>query len=262
MAGEEVFCRSVDNEVRDEEEWQLQCSKIMERVGAMVVEEDGEVRDGVIRIGGLDISFFKDSQRAVAAVVVCECPDMRVVYSDFEEVIISEPYVPGYLALRECQPLMGLVRKLKKQAPGVYPDYILVDGNGRLHPAEAGLACHVGVELDMPVVGVAKNLLCLDGLSKDGVLQGLAALRAQNGSGAKNHDLILPLTGDSGKSWGCAVCTRGSSRPLFVSIGHKVTLDTAVNIVRQCCLYRIPEPVRQADLMSREHIRRVQARLL
>ncbi|XP_042198246.1 endonuclease V isoform X4 [Callorhinchus milii] len=133
-----------------------------------------------------------------------------------------------------------------------YPDLevILVDGNGSLHQREFGVACHLGVLTDLPCVGVAKNLLWVDGLEEKILLkEKLKDLQEAGGT--------YPLTGSSGKVLGMALksCER-STKPVYVSAGHRVSLETAVRLTHSCCNFRVPEPIRQADIRSREYIRK------
>ncbi|KAM5307775.1 endonuclease V isoform 4-T4 [Glossophaga mutica] len=133
-----------------------------------------------------------------------------------------------------------------------YPELevLLVDGNGRLHPRGFGVACHLGVLTDLPCVGVAKKLLQVDGLENDALHKDKIRLLRAGGDS-------FPLTGGSGAVWGVALRSHErSTKPLYVSVGHRVSLDSAVRLTRSCCRFRVPEPVRQADIRSRDHIRR------
>lgn len=112
-----------------------------------------------------------------------------------------------------------------------------------------GLACQLGVLADVPTLGIGKNLHMIDGLERDAV-DAEAARCLQRGGQS------FPLVGDSGTTWGACVRSTDSARnPIFVSIGHRISLDTAVRLAHACCQHRIPEPVRLADLRSREFIR-------
>eukprot|EP00267_Zea_mays_P042896 XP_020394931.1 endonuclease V isoform X3 [Zea mays] len=110
-------------------------------------------------IGGTDISFLKeDPSTACAAVVVLNADTLEVVHEEFNVVRLQVPYIPGFLAFREAPVLLGLLEKLKINAPHFCPQLLMVDGNGLLHPrAGFGLACHLGVLADIPTIGVGKN---------------------------------------------------------------------------------------------------------
>ncbi|XP_054313835.1 endonuclease V isoform X3 [Pongo pygmaeus] len=204
------------------------------RLKARVVNRDTEAwqRDpafsGLQRVGGVDVSFVKgDSVRACASLVVLSFPELEVVYEESRMVSLTAPYVSGFLAFREVPFLLELVQQLREKEPGLMPQVLLVDGNGVLHHRGFGVACHLGVLTDLPCVGVAKKLLQVDGLENN-ALHKEKALRS--------HDR--------------------STRPLYVSVGHKMSLEAAVRLICCCCRFRIPEPVRQADICSREHIRK------
>ncbi|XP_069024226.1 endonuclease V-like isoform X1 [Embiotoca jacksoni] len=132
-----------------------------------------------------------------------------------------------------------------------YPDLevVLVDGNGLFHYREFGLACHLGVLSGLACVGVAKNLLQVHGVYKSEEHQSQIAALQKGGDS-------FPLTAASGKVLGKALRSSDkSSKPVYVSVGHKISLDTAVRLTHSCCRYRVPEPIRQADCRSREYLR-------
>lgn len=110
------------------------------------------------------------------------------------------------------------------------------------------MACHIGVLADLPTVGVGKNLHHVDGLTQSTVRELLQA--------ADSPEHILPLIGDSGCIWGAAMrSSEGSLKPIFISVGHRISLASAIAIVRMTCKFRVPEPIRQADIRSRERLR-------
>ncbi|XP_036766416.2 endonuclease V isoform X9 [Manis pentadactyla] len=133
-----------------------------------------------------------------------------------------------------------------------YPELevLLVDGNGVLHHRGFGVACHLGVLTDLPCVGVAKKLLQVDGLENNALHKEKIRLLRAGGD-------TFPLMGGSGTVLGMALKSHDhSTKPLYVSVGHKVSLEAAVRLTRGCCKFRIPEPVRQADIRSQDYIRR------
>lgn len=126
----------------------------------------------------------------------------------------------------------------------------LVDGNGVLHPQGFGLASHFGVLEDIATVGVGKTFLHVDGLTKPYVRDLMAKVHKEN-------QKCVKLVGQSGSVWGAALCTTGCVKnPIYVSVGHKLSLDSCIAIAKACSQYRVPEPIRQADLRSRQVIRR------
>ena len=128
----------------------------------------------------------------------------------------------------------------------MFPELLLVDGNGILHTRNFGAASHVGVQFDVPTIGVGKTIFYIDGLSKDRI----KAMSQENLHRAGDY---VPLVGDSGKTWGVSLrSTNESSNPIIVSQGHRVSLQTAIDATMACIRgVRIPEPIRQADLRSR-----------
>ncbi|NXT18860.1 ENDOV Endonuclease, partial [Syrrhaptes paradoxus] len=217
------------------------------RLRAAVVAEDTEewqkdaALAGLERVGGADLSYVKgDESRACASLVVLSFPGLQVLYEDCRMVAVTAPYVAGFLAFREVPFLVEAVQRLQQEEPGLKPQVLLVDGNGLLHPRGFGVACHLGVLTDLPCVGVAKNLLQVDGLVRDD-------LHKEQIRSLQREGDTFPLTGASGRVLGMVSCGdyNNSSKPLYISVGHRVCLETAVRLVKSCCRYRIPEPVRQ-----------------
>ncbi|CAL8996703.1 unnamed protein product [Prunus brigantina] len=213
-------------------------------------------------VGGVDISYSKeDPSMACGVLVVLDLQTLQVVYEDFSIVTLHVPYLPGFLAFREAPVLLELLEKMKTNANPLYPQLLMVDGNGILHPRGKvsfvgfGLACHLGILANLPTVGIGKNLHHVDGLTLSGVMQLLKAKEdyAQD---------FVTLKGCSGRIWGVAVrSTGGSLKPIFISVGHRIALDTAIRIVKMTCKFRVPEPIRQADIRSRDYLRKHQTRM-
>ncbi|XP_045425590.1 endonuclease V isoform X2 [Lemur catta] len=224
------------------------------RLKARVVDRDTEAwqRDpafsGLQRVGGVDVSFVKgDSASACASLVVLSYPELKVVYEESRMVSLTAPYVSGFLAFREVPFLVDAVRRLQAKEPGLMPQVILVDGNGVLHHRGFGVACHLGVLTGLPCIGVAKKLLHVDGLKNNALHKEKIQLLQAGGDS-------FPLTGSSGTVLGMALRSHDhSTKPLYISVGHKTGLQTAVRLTHRCCRFRIPEP---ADIRSREHVRK------
>ncbi|XP_047401175.1 endonuclease V isoform X11 [Sciurus carolinensis] len=222
------------------------------RLKALLVDRDTEAwqRDpafaGLHRVGGVDVSFVKgDSVRACASLVVLSFPELEVVYEESQMVNLTAPYVAGFLAFREVPFLVDLVRRLQEKEPGLMPQVLLVDGNGVLHHRGFGVACHLGVLTELPCVGVAKKLLQVDGLENNALHKEKIRLLQAGGD-------TFPLTGGSGTVLGMALKSHSrSTKPLYISVGHRISLEVAVRLAQRCCRFRIPEPVRQtADLTA------------
>lgn len=184
-------------------------------------------RFGRIRhVAGADVAFA--GGRAWAAVLVFGFPGLEVVEAACAEAPLAFPYVPGLLTFREGPALLRAFAALRTR-----PDLVLFDGHGVAHPAGVGLAAHMGLLLDRPSVGCAKSVLV--GEWDAGAL------------GRRRGDWV-PLV-YRGRRVGAAVRSRERTKPVFVSIGHRVGLRSAIRLALACCGgYRLPEPTRQADV--------------
>ncbi len=177
-------------------------------------------------VAGADCAFSTDKQTIFAAAVVYDRETRRVVEVARATRPAKFPYMPGFLSFREGPAVKQVIRALKREF-GAF----LFDGQGYAHPRRCGIASHLAVELDRPGVGVAKSRLI-------GIF-GRVGLKA----GA-----LAPLMDDD-EQIGVVLRTQSGMRPVFVSIGHRVDLASAVKLVLACCThYRIPEPTRQADI--------------
>lgn len=213
---------------------------------ANIIRHDCFKRGVVQYVAGLDISFEKsDSNRACAYLTVFDLKTKSNVYENFELCVMDIPYISGFLGFREVPFYKTLLEKIKDEP--FYPDVALVDGCGILHPHEFGSASHLGFEMDLPTIGVAKTLMQLDGLKEKQIKKQFLSTCFEKG----NH---VNLIGTSGTTWGAALKTSESAtNPVYVSIGHKISLPTALDIVTQCCIHRVPEPIRNSDIQSKLH---------
>lgn len=160
-----------------------------------------------------------------------------------------------YTLCREVPAFRQLITRA--QTAGFTPELLLIDGFGQLHPRRCGSATHLGVVCGVPTVGVAKDMLHLEGLTARGARE--AIFEAQAALPSAQEACSVPLRNENGEILGAAVCPPGTKKPIFVSAGHLVSLETAVDVVIKCCKYRIPEPIRQADQRSREAARKLLA---
>jgi deoxyribonuclease V len=175
-------------------------------------------------VAGADMAITHGGRHCIAGVVVWDWRAGTIVEQQNARRLLRFPYVPGLLSFREAPAVLAAIRKLKHQ-----PDLFMLDGQGRAHPRGIGLASHVGLILDRPTLGCAKSRLC--GESKDpGVTRGRrAALRLD------------------GRIIGAVVRTRDHVKPVYVSVGHRISLEDAVEWVLRCCRsFRLPEPTRLA----------------
>jgi deoxyribonuclease V len=171
--------------------------------------------DTIKRIGGVDCSYLND-EYIIGGLVVLDRDTLKPVYRTFEIQKLSFPYVPGLLAYREADAMMGAITKAK-----VKPDLLMVDGFGTNHPRRCGIATHIGIKLDMPAMGVGKSYLC-GRIEDDDVYQ-------------------------DGEKVGKLIYSKGAKKPIYVSPGHKISLETAVDVASASTITgKIPEPVRLA----------------
>ena len=218
-------------------------------------------RDEFLRyVAGLDISFVKDENTACSGLFVFDlADDMKLVYQDLDKDLIQMtlPYVPGFLAYREAPFLLEKLEKLKREKPEFYPQCILIDGNGLLHCNKFGAACHIGLLSDTPTIGVSKKLFQVFGLEnspehKERIEKELKSagdyfeLRSQD-----SDNELLGL---------CYRSTDKSKNPVYVSVGHKISWETCLWVMKHVSgKFRIPEPIRKADLITREFLRNINA---
>lgn len=205
--------------------------ELQKRLRHHVVAEGGP---GAIRlVAGLDAHYQTTAGLVWGAAALLTWPDLDLVESALACRPLDFPYVPGLLSFREAPALLSALACLSRK-----PDLLFVDGQGLAHPRRCGLACHVGVLADLPTVGVAKS-----------------RLTGRFEPPAQDKGAWSPLT-ERGEVVGSVLRTRARVRPVFVSVGHRVGLDAArVLTLQAASRYRIPEPTRLADRLSRMHPR-------
>lgn len=203
----------------------------------------GEIRQAspaktVRCVAGGDVSFFDAGARLVGGWVVWDVNDCKVVETVSAVRPVRFPYVPGLLSFREAPTLIAAARKLR-----VEPDVFMLDGQGLAHPRRLGLACHVGLLLGRPALGCAKSRLC-----------------GEHETPADAPGSRSPLTHE-GETIGCVLRTRSGTKPVYVSVGHLLTLADAAAVVLCCCTgYRLPEPTRLAHQFVTSEARRLESR--
>jgi deoxyribonuclease V len=196
---------------------------VQEALRSSVVARDAFPRR-VRFVAGTDVSFARAAPTLFAAVVVLDARTLAVVDAASAEAPATFPYVPGYLSFRELPPLLSAFAKLR-----VAPDLVLCDGHGRAHPRRFGLASHLGVALDLPSIGCAK-----------------AVLVGEHAVPGRERGAFTPLR-DGGATIGSVLRTRDGVAPVFVSVGHRVSLATARRLVlRLAPTHRLCEPIRAA----------------
>ena len=196
-----------------------------------------QLRDGVIRedqighvqhVAGIDVGFENDGKVTRAAVAVLSFPELELVDAVLARERTRFPYVPGLLSFREAPAVLSAFARL-----GIMPDLLLYDGQGIAHPRRFGIASHIGLLLDKPSIGVAKTRLA-----------------GEHGPVPAAKGGWTPLTA-GGETIGAVLRTRANVKPLFISVGHRVSLETAVNYVMACLTrYRLPETTRWAHRLA------------
>lgn len=177
-------------------------------------------------VAGADVAFSAGKDVVLAAAVVYDRQERRIIEVAHARQPADVPYIPGYLSFREGPALLEAIGRLKHPFGA-----ICFDGQGYAHPRRCGLAAHMAVTLDVPGVGVAKSRLIG------------TYIEPPPQAGASS-----PLM-DHAEQIGIVLRTRDNTRPLFVSVGHRIDLESAKQLVLSCCTrYRIPEPTRQADI--------------
>lgn len=214
-------------ELRELNSWDVspgQARAIQSELAPQLIRE-GEPRD-VKWVAGVDSGL--PGGRARAVVVVDSYPDLTTVETSIAECPLLFPYVPGLLSFREMPAVVDALRKVK-----TVPDLFIVDGQGIAHPRHFGIACHIGLMVDRPTIGCAKSIL------------------------VGHHDPVGEEVGD----WqpliykdavvGAALRTRVRTKPVFVSIGNRISLESAIQWILACDRgYRLPIPQRQADRLA------------
>jgi len=179
-------------------------------------------------VAGVDVAFPEQGRITRAAAVLLSFPELEPIDKATAELPTTLPYIPGLLSFRELPAVLAALRGLGRQ-----PDVVLCDGQGLAHPRRFGIACHLGVETGLVTVGVGKSRLC------------------------GHHDDPDPERGqhcplvDGGDVIGSVLRTRTRVRPVYVSIGHRISLQAARDLVLRCApRYRLPEPIRCADRLA------------
>ncbi len=196
------------------------------RLRGRVIAEDR--LDRLERLAGIDVGFEDGGRTARAAVVVLGYPNLEPLEQAISRQPTRFPYVPGLLSFRELPVVLEALAQLAQA-----PDLILCDGQGQAHPRRFGLACHLGVWTDLPCIGVAKSRLT--GTH--------SPLPDQKGA-------WVPLV-DGDETIGAVLRSRRGVRPLYVSVGHRVSLASAIGYVLAACpRYRLPETTRHAHRLA------------
>lgn len=199
---------------------------LQQELRGRVITED---RLGRVRyVAGVDVGFEERNTVTRAAVVVLRVPELTLEEEVLAKRPTAFPYVPGLLSFREAPAVLDALGRLRRT-----PDLLLCDGQGIAHPRRFGIASHLGVLLDLPAIGVAKTRLV-----------------GEHGEVPDVRGAWVPLT-DGGERIGAVLRSRTGVKPLYVSPGHRVGVETAVDWVMRCVTrYRLPETTRLADRLA------------
>jgi deoxyinosine 3'endonuclease (endonuclease V) len=197
-------------------------------------------------VGGLDISFDPiDDTKGVGYITIYDLIEKKIVYEYHKKATLCVPYISGFLGFREVTEYMEILKKVKNDKPEYFPDVLMIDGFGILHHRGFGSASHIGYESQIPTIGVAKTLLYIDGLNEQTVKEKFRQECKKTGD-------YVDLIGESGTLYGVGYkSTSESLKPIYISVGHNISLESCIKIVNMCTKYRIPEPIRNSDIKSK-----------
>lgn len=191
-------------------------AEIQNKLSKEIIKHDSFEK--IKKVAGVDISFEKDNS-AIAAAVVIKTDDLKVLEERTLKVELLFPYMSGFLGFREADAIISVLKKLQNDF-----DVLMVNGHGIMHPRGFGLASHVGLLMDMPTIGVAKRLI-------DG-----------NYKLFDNNSLKIIEFNDNP----LGACNRQKC----ISIGHKISLKTAIQVVQKTSVFKMPEPIRHAHILA------------
>lgn len=190
-------------------------------------DQSGEIR----RVAGVDMAINEESGMARAAVVLLSYPQLEILEKHVYEEPVRMAYIPGLLSFRELPSLLGAFEQLTER-----PDVVMADGQGIAHPRRLGIASHLGLWIDLPTIGCAKSLFI-------GTYEPV-------GEAVGDWSPLL----DRGETIGAVLRTRARVKPMFISQGHKISLESSIKLVLACGKgHRLPETTHQADKLSKNN---------
>ena len=225
--------KSINMEIYQRHSWTLtveEATAIQNQLSGEIITSDqlGEVK----YVAGVDVGFEDNYAISRAAVAVLSFPELQLIEQAIARRPTTFPYIPGFLSFREVPVVLDALSQIK-----ITPDLILCDGQGIAHPRRFGLACHLGLLITVPTIGVAKSRLI------------------------GQHEELPPEKGNwqllrhRGEVIGAVVRSRTGVKPLYVSPGHRISLPTAIDYVLRCTpKYRLPETTRWADKLASNRI--------
>ncbi|PPD58944.1 deoxyribonuclease V [Dehalogenimonas etheniformans] len=200
--------------------------KLQNNLASKIIREDQPL--DVKLIAGVDVSIGRQGSTGRAAVVVMHYPSFEIAASSVYEGEVNIPYIPGLLSFRELPLIIPTIERLN-----VVPDLFIVDGQGIAHPRRLGIASHLGLFTGKPTIGCAKSRLCGE--------------HAEVGMHVGDSEFLVHGDDVIGK----VVRTKKGCKLIYISIGHRISLETALNwVLKLCKTHRLPEPVRQAHMAA------------
>jgi deoxyribonuclease V len=207
-----------------------QAKQIQQDLSKRVILDDGFSK--IERIAGVAVLFSRDQKEVFVGCIALSFPDLEVLDESSIRRKVAFPYAPGFFAFSAGPAILAALDKMEK------PDLIMFPGRGVAHPRGLGLASHLGILLDVPTIALSKTPLWRD-----------------QPEPASRKGAFTLIKGDEEKYIGAVVRTREGTKPIFVTPGHRISVQTAVKIVLDCCpKYRIPEPLRLAHALSKRAI--------
>jgi len=212
-----------------------EAKQIQQRLSGQVILKDDFKR--IEKVLGVGVSFSKSQDEVFAGCVSFSFPEMEIQKTAFHKQKISFPYAPGFFAFSVGPAILSAIKKMERSEFGSCgPDLIIFPGRGIAHPRGLGLASHLGVLLRSPTIACSKTPLWRD-YPEPSLKKGAHVF----------------IQGDNKKLIGAVVRTREGKKPVFVTPGHKISIQTAVGVMLQCSpRYRVPEPLRQAHILAKK----------
>ena len=206
----------------------LEAIEVQKSLRKLLVLDSSFRPETVATVAGCDAAYSKKGDKVLAAVALLSYPQLQLIEEVSAECDAGFPYVPGLLVFREGPCVLMALERLSTD-----PDVVVFDGQGVAHPRGIGMASHIGLLLDKSTIGVAKTVLCGQ-CSEPGLKKGCSSALLRDG-----------------KEVGRVLRTKDATKPVFVSVGHKIDLNTAEQIIVNCCTkHRLPEPLRRAHILA------------
>lgn len=203
-----------------------EATAIQQQLRAKIIARDQF--DTIRYVAGVDCGFEEDGAITRAAVAVLRFPELVLVDQAIARIPTTFPYIPGFLSFREVPAVLEALARLQTS-----PDLVLCDGQGLAHPRRFGLACHLGLLANIPAIGVAKSLLI-----------------GRHGPLPDERGAWEPLIHQN-EVIGSVLRSRPDTKPLYISVGHRISLETAITFVMRCTTkYRLPETTRFAHKLA------------